>query len=59
MTARYGIYLAADKHRPLGFSVPRLAEHGIAGGGGAQFGGATVTATVREMPPAVSVAVIV
>jgi hypothetical protein len=59
MTGRYVICSAADTHRLLGFSVPRLAEHGIAGCGGAQFGGATVTVTVREMPLAESVAVIV
>jgi hypothetical protein len=59
MTGRYAIYLAADTHRLLGFSVPRLAEHGIAGRGGTQFGATTVTVTVRVMPLAVSVTVIV
>jgi hypothetical protein len=54
--ARVG--LAADTHRPLGFSVRRFVGHGSALQG-AQFGATTVTVTVRVMPLAVSVAVIV
>jgi hypothetical protein len=43
----------------LDFSVRRLADHGIARCGGAQFGATTVTVTVRVMPLTVSVTVIV